>query len=192
LFGPHQKGDDNHIGLKRKNDEKDESGDSSRTHGRRGEHGPLGTPSASNGPLGAPLGSVLNPDELRHRDRGNRLKFREARRAKVKQIRERWGTDIVNAPGFKEELYQHFWRLARLKRMRALATEKNNGKLLSRIDQLEQKENERHEKAMDHLKAQTSNEKTASSAAPASSVVPNEMPHHVHDRAKKAHEGGLP
>jgi hypothetical protein len=146
--------------------------------------------------LAAPLGSVLNPDELRHRDRANRLKFREARRAKVKQIRERWGTDIVKAPGVKEELSHHFWRLARLKRMRALATEKKNEKLISRIDKLEQKEIERHEKAMSQLKAQASNVNPESSAAPASSVVPNEMPHHVHDGAKKArekaHEGGQP
>jgi hypothetical protein len=172
--------------MKGKDGEKDDVGDPHRMHGRRGEPGPLGAPSASNGPAGAPLASALTPDELRRRNPDNRLKFRDARRAKINQIRERWGKDIVNAPGVKEELYQHFWRLARLKRMRAIATEKNNEKLLSRIDQLEQKENERHEKAMDHLKAQASNEKTASSAAPASSVVPNEMPHHVHDRAKKA------
>jgi hypothetical protein len=64
----------------------------------------------------------------------------------------------------QNEVRHHAWRMARLKRMRELALEKKNDKLVAKIDRLEQKENTRHERAM-------AREKMASLAGTAGSAA---------------------
>jgi hypothetical protein len=76
--------------------------------------------------------------------------------------------------------------------MRVLATEKKNEKLLSKLDKLEQKENERHEKAMTRLKEHGSRATPQSSAGPVPSGLSTVGQPHKHGTAKKANAGGNP
>ncbi len=75
------------------------------------------------------------------------LRRRAARRALVR----RWGR-IYKHPRVHAELGLHAWREARLERMRYLAEKTGNEEALAKIDELEAKEDARHEARMEALK----------------------------------------
>lgn len=78
-----------------------------------------------------------------------RQERREARRAELKKL---WG-DLVDKPVVRAELRIHAQRLARLHRVRFLAEANGNKAALERADKAIARENERHQKRMDALKA---------------------------------------
>jgi hypothetical protein len=175
-----------------KDSDKDRDNEGNREHARLG---PKGGPSAMDSASPAPSGSVA-PDEHRHHDgQANSGERHERRLARLRELRERYGSDLLKTPPVREELEHHAWRLARLKRMRELATEKKNDKLIAKIDQLEKKENERHEKAMNRFKERGATSAPEGSAVPSPSAVPSSGRSHGHEMgkpasAKPAHEGG--
>lgn len=157
-------------------------------HGPKGE----GAPSASGIPMPVPSGSAGPEGGRHHEGRADESKRHEQRLSKLRELRGQWGQDTLKLPAVREELEHHAWRLARLKRMRDLATEKKNDKVLSKVDKLEQKENTRHEKAMARLKSQGSAATPEGSAMPTPSAIPSVGHPHEHGAAKKANAGGKP
>lgn len=81
---------------------------------------------------------------------------REARKkARIAQLKAKWGKDLLVHPAVRAEMKVHGWRMARLNRMKALAQEsdkENKDKLVERIDKLIEKEMARHAKHMGVLK----------------------------------------
>lgn len=77
----------------------------------------------------------------------------ERRRERLAKIRERWQRAFLRDPETRAELSLHAERLARLERMRRLAERDDRGKLVIRIEILIDRENDRHERRMDALKA---------------------------------------
>ena len=81
---------------------------------------------------------------------------KERRRAQSDALIRLWGKDVLARPPVRSEIEHHAWRMARLERMKTLLSEsdnKNKTKLLARIDKLIERENERHKKHMDALRA---------------------------------------
>ncbi len=74
------------------------------------------------------------------------------RKEQVKQLREKFGPDLLHRQDVKMELGVHARRVARLQRMRALAEQQKKAKLVERIDALIKKENERHDRRMERLR----------------------------------------
>lgn len=172
----------------------DRGEDAARRQGPKAGKSPMGAPSGSGGPMASPHGSAGPERGLHHdADAGPDEQARHERRlAKLRELRGHWGEDTLKTPSAREELEHHAWRLARLNRMRELATEKKNDKLLSKLDKLDQKENERHEKAMTKLKTGAPGAKTEGSAMPKPSAVPSAA--HPKEKAELKHskEGGKP
>jgi chromosome segregation ATPase len=83
-------------------------------------------------------------------------KLRETRadrqKADRQAIRDKYG-DIVQQPAAKEELRTHASRIARLNQIKRLADDEKKTKISARADKLIERENKRHEKQMDALKA---------------------------------------
>jgi hypothetical protein len=92
------------------------------------------------------------------KDRLSKLKetLPDRRRAHREAIKERWGATLAD-PQAKSELELYARRLAKLNRALFVAESERQGKdkeaLVDRIEKLIQKENERHEKAMERLKS---------------------------------------
>jgi hypothetical protein len=80
----------------------------------------------------------------------------DRRREHREAIKRRWGATLAQ-PAVKNELTIHARRLAQLNRALLLAESERQGKdkdkLVDRIEKLIDKENERHEKAMDRFKS---------------------------------------
>jgi hypothetical protein len=117
----------------------------------------------------------LKSGKLKKEDVKARLDtLRESRGERQKEHREalkqRWGT-ALSAPSAREELEHHARRSARLERALVLVeTEvgKDRDKLRERVQKLIEKENARHERAMERIKNQPSAPApSASAAAPA-------------------------
>lgn len=85
-----------------------------------------------------------------------RQKLRETRKDRRQQIaaaaKDKWG-DLVKKPAVRAELQTHARRTARLNHMESLAKENSKDELVARIQKLREKENARHEKRMEALKA---------------------------------------
>jgi colicin import membrane protein len=75
----------------------------------------------------------------------------ERRKERRDEIKKKWG-ELEKKPAVRAELKVHAWRMARLKRLRAIAEADGKTDTVARIDKLVQKENERHEKHMQTLK----------------------------------------
>jgi hypothetical protein len=92
------------------------------------------------------------------------------------ELAKRWGNALA-LPSAREELKHHARRMAFLDRALVLAeTEaKDKDKLTDRISKLIDKENERHERAMERLKSMPT-PPGASAAAPAASAPPAAAP----------------
>lgn len=121
-------------------------------------------------------GGKLKKDELKAR----LTELRERREDRAKEHREelkaRYGA-ALGSPAAREELEHHARRLARLNRAMVLAeTEvvKDKDKLKERIQKLLDKENARHQQAMDRFKANTP--PGAGAAAPSASAAPEAPP----------------
>jgi hypothetical protein len=96
----------------------------------------------------------------------------ERRKENREEVRRRWGAALMH-PACREELRHHARREAFLTRALFLAqTEqvKNKDALIARIEKLIDKENERHERAMERLKSTPIPPASASAAAPASAA----------------------
>lgn len=133
--------------------------------GRPGESAlPSGMPEHRAGEHRARPAASFHP--AREGDVGERS---ERRKHRLKELRGRWGEGNLKQPACQEELRHHAWRLARLKRMRELATERKNTKQLAKLDALEKKEQARHERAM--AKHQHGGVAPSASGAPAPSVA---------------------
>jgi predicted nuclease with TOPRIM domain len=89
--------------------------------------------------------------------REDRKEIREDLRAKRedhrKALREKWGPLAKRADG-REELRVHARRMARLEHAKKVATDAKKPAVVTRIDKLIEKENARHQRVMDRLKAQ--------------------------------------
>lgn len=69
------------------------------------------------------------------------------------EMRAKWG-EILKKPGVKAEMGLHSRRMARLRRIEKVATEKKKDALVKRAVAAQEKEKARHQKKMDELKAQ--------------------------------------
>ncbi|MBK8994885.1 MAG: hypothetical protein IPM35_03920 [Myxococcales bacterium] len=77
---------------------------------------------------------------------------KERRQERREEIKKKWG-DLHKHPAVKAELKVHAWRMARLKRIRAVADAEGKTDTVARVDKLIEKEKERHQKHMDTLKS---------------------------------------
>jgi hypothetical protein len=119
----------------------------------------------------------LKSGKLKKGDVKERLgKLHDQREERMKEHREelkaRFGATLA-LPAAREELEHHARRLAKLDRAMLLCeteTVKDKDKLKDRIQKLMDKENERHEKAMERLKSMPTT--PAASAGPAGSAAP--------------------
>lgn len=96
----------------------------------------------------------------------------ERRKHHQSELKARWGATLA-MPAVREELQHHARRMARLNRAMLLAqTEltKDKDKVVERIDKLIDKEQTRHERAMERFKSMPST--PAASAGPAASAAP--------------------
>lgn len=95
--------------------------------------------------------------ELRHDRRTSiddlRKTRQERRREHVKEVRERWGAIVNNAP-VRAELKVHARRVARLNHARKVADEAGKTELVAKIDKLLDREAARHQAAMDKFKSE--------------------------------------
>jgi hypothetical protein len=99
-------------------------------------------------------------------------KTRDARRkARKEGLKKRWG-DTIQMPEIKAELRRNARRMARLQRIKELATDKENEKLLERVDKLITMETGRHERRMIQLSQQAVAAKTGGAASGAPSTPP--------------------
>jgi hypothetical protein len=89
--------------------------------------------------------------EAREDRREIREDRKDARKARQRELKEKWGTTI-NMPAAKEELKTHGRRVARLQRARAVANKLGKKELAARIDKLLEKEKSRHQASMDKIK----------------------------------------
>lgn len=94
--------------------------------------------------------------ELDDKRRGEtRAKRQQERR---EQLKVRYGVELLQRAPIRAELKTHAWRVARLERMRALAAVMSDAakrqKTMARLDKLTAKENARHERSMEQLRAQ--------------------------------------
>jgi hypothetical protein len=109
-------------------------------HGPSGKHDSAGKPDKPN-------------DQASEETRAQRRRERRA------ALQQRFGLELLQRPPIRAELETHAWRVARLERMRVLAEAMTDAekrkKTLARLEKLATKENERHERQLTHLKAQT-------------------------------------
>lgn len=90
--------------------------------------------------------------ELREARKKLRDTRKERRQDTVKAAKDKWG-DLVKKPKVRAELSLHARRMARINHMESVAKESDKDKLLERIQKLREKENARHDKRMEALKA---------------------------------------
>lgn len=79
-----------------------------------------------------------------------RAKWRHRRRVARRAFINRWGV-LYKVPAAKKELALHAWREARFERMRYLAEVSGNEELLKKINDLEDKEDDRHDARMEAI-----------------------------------------
>ncbi len=77
---------------------------------------------------------------------------KERRKAHMAEMRAKWGS-ILKMEGVKEEMSTHASRMARLRRIEKIATEKKKDAVAKRAQAAMEKEKARHEKKMTELKA---------------------------------------
>jgi hypothetical protein len=76
----------------------------------------------------------------------------ERRKAKLAELKAKYG-DIVDKPAVRAELRLHAMRMAKLHRLERIATAQGKDDAAKRVQALVTKENARHDKRMDELKA---------------------------------------
>jgi len=87
-------------------------------------------------------------------------KARKDRRQAAKTVLEgKYGADILKKPAVRAELRVHSNRMARLRHIEKLAKEKSKEPLAKKAATLIEKENARHQKRMDALKAKNGDDK---------------------------------
>jgi hypothetical protein len=169
----------------------DEKGEAHGEHGRGPGHMPGTDPQPGHGAdrhrgyraLGADFrdGKVTKA-ELKERIAAMRANATERRKEHREGLKKRWGATLAH-PACREELRHHARREAFLSRALFLAqTEvaaKDKDKFLERIQKLIDKENERHARAMERLKATAATAAptaAAPEAAPAKAPLPTPTP----------------
>jgi hypothetical protein len=85
-----------------------------------------------------------------------RQKIRDSRKDRREEVRkaakDKWG-DLVKKPKVRAELLLHAQRMAKINHMEFLAKDNDKDQLTERIQKLREKENARHDKRMEALKA---------------------------------------
>lgn len=76
---------------------------------------------------------------------------KQRRAAHLARIKQRWGKAVAH-PAVRAELKVHAWRMARLDRIKELASANDKKDVVARVDKLIEKENARHDKHMGVLK----------------------------------------
>lgn len=153
-----------------------EGSDKTKAGAKDGAESPRGAALGRRGAL-RELFEELKQGKLKKADVKERLgKLRESaaerRQQHQRELKERWGVALA-VPSVREELQHHARRMARLNRALLVAeTEltKDKDKLVERIQKLIDKEQTRHERAMDRVKSGTP--ASAVSAAAAADVAP--------------------
>jgi hypothetical protein len=114
---------------------------------------------------------VVKKEELQDRIKAMHAARLERKKEHRAELRARWGP-ALNFPSIREELRHHARREAFLSRMMFVAETEVTGKkkeaMIARIEKLIDKENERHERAMQRLKSNPIPPASASAAAPGS------------------------
>lgn len=90
---------------------------------------------------------------LAQREEELRKSRAERRKQRLARIRAKWKVKFLSNPEVRAEMTLHAARLARLQRMRRLAAADNREKLVVRIEVLVERENNRHSRRMQVLKA---------------------------------------
>jgi len=92
-------------------------------------------------------------EQMRQQDMA-RIQERRARHAaRVAELRQSWGEEVLQDQAARQELRQHAWRVARLQRMRELAVQGNKTKVVARIDDLLKREATLHEQRLQKIRA---------------------------------------
>jgi hypothetical protein len=89
---------------------------------------------------------------------------KERRKAHMAEMRAKWGT-ILKMDGVKEEMRTHASRMARLRRVEKVATEKKKEATVKRAQAALEKEKARHDKKMAELKTKGGGDAGAAAAA---------------------------
>jgi hypothetical protein len=89
--------------------------------------------------------------EAREERRDDRREWREHRRTARRAFLDQWGP-IHKQPAVRAQLELHARRMARLARMRALASEASKAEVVKKLDDMIAKENAQHDKRMERLK----------------------------------------
>src|SRR5690606_20887628 len=95
---------------------------------------------------------------------------REAKLKRIAALHKQYGPKLQRVL-FRTELQRHAKRAAKIERMKQLAEEAENAKLLARVTEMEAKETARHEAAMARIDAKLSKPGTAASGASAGSAA---------------------
>ncbi len=124
-------------------------------HGKSADdHGKKGEDEANKGDEKGEHGDHKGPPEAVQKKLEQLRETRKQRRAAhLAKIKQKWG-DAVDRPAVRSELKVHAWRMARLNRIRELATAEDKKDVVARVDKLIEKEQARHDKHMDVLKKQ--------------------------------------
>jgi len=121
----------------------------------------------------------LKPAEVKERLAKLKDDAKDRRKAHREALKEKWG-DTLAKPNVREELRHHARRMAFLNRALIVAETEKKGadkdKLVARIEKLIEKENERHDKAMERIKSgpttpAAANPTPGASAAPAATTA---------------------
>jgi hypothetical protein len=114
---------------------------------------------------------AVKKEELQDRIKAMQAARLERKKEHREELRARWGPALLH-PSIREELRHHARREAFLSRMMFVAETEVTGKkkeaLIARIEKLIDKENARHERAMERLKSNPNPPASASAAAPGS------------------------
>lgn len=104
------------------------------------------------------------PDKLKALLKERKAKRNERRDQHRTLMKEMWGPIHELSP-VRAELRSHAWRMARLQRLYELAAEKNDEKLLARVEKLMDHERERHQARMQAFSSEIQSEVTGGPAA---------------------------
>lgn len=92
-------------------------------------------------------GEEASDNDAEESSRAEKRERRERKKKRVDGLKKKWGKALAH-PSVVASLKVHARRMARLERIRELASEAGKDELLERVDKLIEKEDERHERHM--------------------------------------------
>lgn len=117
-------------------------------------------------------------EQMRQKDMAKIQERRARHAARVAELRQRWGSAVLEDQAARQELRQHAWRVARLQRMRELAVQEKKTKLVERIDDLLKREDTQHEQRLQKIRARLTDagpmpSASGSEATPSAPSIPS-------------------